>query len=280
MPVPVGPNYPSLESLMNTVRAICNDSFAGMTGTAGEGQILADVVPGTTVNNPFILNHLNSAIREVYRKLRNNSTPTLIQDNYILLNLDIISGPLGAGMPDPTIQTYLDNTGYFYGTTYDTTIALPKDLLLPLRLWERLSGTTDTFIPMHQAIDGLPPSWQTDRLENWEWRTDRLNFMGATTPRDIRIRYQGVFPQFFTASMQFAATYVPIMDCEDAVAYLCAKRIAVALGSQAATSLGADAATHLYDLKNQQVRAMQQKHYVRRAFDDMDASGDLNEYGI
>lgn len=279
---PVGPNYPSLETLMNTVRAICNDSFSGATSTAGEGQILTDQVPGTTVNNPFILNHLNSAIREVYRSLRNTSTPTLIQDNYILEGLDIVEGSQGQGVPDPTIQTYLDNTGYWYGTAYDNSLILPKDLLMPIRLWERLSDTTDTFVDMYEAVDGLPSAWQNDRLVYWEWRGDRINFLGATTERDIRIRYQGVFPQFFTATMSFASTYVPIIDCEDAVAYLCAKRIAVALGAsqQSIASMTADSQKHLFDLRNQQVRRMQQKKYSRRAFDDLDSSADLTEYGI
>lgn len=277
------PNLPSLETILNLVRAICNDSFAGATNTPGEGQILTDsvTVSNTSYNNPFLLNLLNSAIRQLYRKLRNVGTPTLISDNYILEGIPVIDGSQGSAVADPTIQTYLDNNGYFDGTQYWTDFVLPADLLMPLLMWERSNGTNDTFIPMFQRTDGLPPQWQVDRLVNWEWRGDRLNFNGATTVRDIRLRYQAVFPTFFSANLNFSSTYVPIIDCEEFVACTTAAPIVRALGNpQAAADIRQEADVHLQDLRSEQVRRMQQKTYQRPGYDDSDTGQELDIYGI
>lgn len=281
MPIPAGPNYPSLAMVMNTVRAVCNDAFAGATSTPGEGQIITNQISGTTTNNPFVLNLLNSSIRELYRKLRIVGGPMLIQDNYILIGLDVVSGPQGPANPDPTIQTFLDNVGYWYGNAYDTALTLPSDLLMPLVLWERTSQTNDTFTPMQEQTDGLPPRNQNDRLTQWEWRSGRINFVGATTPRDIRIRYEGVFPQFFASSLNFSATYIPIQDCEDFVAYTTASKIVFALSNPAmAQALDAKAQQHLFDLRNQDVRRKQQVTYKRRPYNDSDTAQELDVYGI
>lgn len=284
MPVlqPTGdPNYPSIETIANMVRAIVNDTFAGWSNTPGEGQIVTDQVTNTAINNPFLLNHLNSAIRELYRKLRNVGGPALIQDNYILENLDPIDGPLGPSIPDPTIQTYIDWNGYWYGTTYDTALTLPSDMLSPIKLWERQSGTTDTFMEMTEAADGLGPASQIGRLQQWEWRSGRINFHGATTQRDIRIRYFGILPQFFASDLNYSSTYIPIVDCEDFVAYKTAEKVAFALGNpQAAASLAQTAMGHLFDLKNEEVRRMQQRTYRRRPYNDADTANELDVYGI
>jgi hypothetical protein len=287
MPIPTGPNYPSLETIANMVRSICNDSFAGATGTPGEGIVLPDqlTTPPNT-NNPLLLNHLNSSIRELYRKLRNVKVPTLIQDNYLVENLPPINGPLGPSQPDPTVQQWLDNAGFWDGSEYWTDLTpnsvLPTDLLLPLKIWERTSDTTDTFTQMQEVQDGLPPRDQTGRLVQWEWRADRINFLGAVGNRDIRLRYVGVFPQFFTADLDFTNTFVPIMDCEDFVAYKTAEKITLALGGagEIVASLMQTAANHLFDLRNEQVRRMQRVTYQRQAYNDSDTAQELDPYGI
>ena len=285
MQLPNSPNLPSLELIANQVRAICNDAFAGSTGTPGEGQIITDEVesPATSadVPNPLLLVHLNSSIRTLYRKLRIVSTPTLIADNFILFNCPVVNSAYGPSVPNPAIQMYLDNNGFWDGLEYNNLLKLPTDMLQPIRLWERTATTQDTFQNMQQATDGLPPRDQTDRFTQWEWRGDRLNFVGCTQNRDLRIRYEAVFPTFFSPSIQFPATYIPIMDCEDYVAYETAQKIAMALGnSPASMALEAAAKEHLFDLRNDRVRRMQFTSYRRPAYNDGDAGQELDVYGI
>lgn len=277
----INPNFPTLEKIMNLVRAICNDSFAGATNTPGEGQVLTDNVPGTTTNNPWVLNLLNSAIRDLYRKLRIIATPSLIEDNYILFNVPVLNTPAGPGVPDPSVQTYLDNIGYWDGMEYWNNLKLPTDMLAPLRLWERTTGTTDTFIPMNEMEDSLPPGTQVDRLVNWEWRKGRLNFNGATTPRDVRIRYQALLPQFFAPNQNFATLYIPVLDCEDYVAYHMAAQVTLSLGNpQVAQMIDVKLQDVLGDIRNERVRRMQRVNYRRRAYNDSDTAQELDVYGI
>jgi hypothetical protein len=285
MQIPAGPNLPSLELIANQVRAICNDAFAGSTGVPGEGQIITDQVvsPATSTNvaNPLLLSHMNSAIRTLYRKLRLVATPTLIADNYVLFNCPVINGMYGPNVPDPSTQMHLDNVGFWDGQAYTNTLKLPPDMLQPIRLWERTSTTQDTFQSMNESLDGLPPRDQTDRFVQWEWRGDRINFVGCTQNRDLRIRYEAVFPQFFLPSTNFVNTYVPIMDCEDYVAYEAAQKIAFALGAAPASmALEMSAKEHLFDLRNNRVRRMQQNTYRRAGYNDGAAGQELDVYGI
>jgi hypothetical protein len=284
MQIPAGPNLPSLELIANQVRAICNDAFAGTTGTPGEGQIITDEVEnGSSVEvaNPLLLFHMNSSIRTLYRKLRLVATPTLIADNFIISNTPIINGAYGAGVPDPATQMHLDYVGFWDGSGYQSNLKLPPDLLQPIRMWERTAGSQDTFQNMTQAMDGLPPRGQTDRFTQWEWRGDRFNFVGCTQNRDLRVRYEAVFPQFFSSTQDFQTSYIPIIDSEDYVAYETAQKICLALGNpQISSVLEAAAKEHLFDLRNNRVRRMQQVTYRRQAYNDADTSQELDVYGI
>jgi hypothetical protein len=122
MAIGTATTYPSVLDCMNLARSLVNDTLAGATGTSGEGQILTD-------NAPFTVPFLNSAIRWLYRKLGNNGVATVIQDNYILTGLGPVNGPLGSAEPDPSVQVNISYSGYFDGTTIDTTLKLPQSTL-------------------------------------------------------------------------------------------------------------------------------------------------------
>ncbi len=52
----------------------------GATGTVGEGQIIVD----NQNISVKLINAMNEAIRQTFRKLRTVGDPTLIADNYIV----------------------------------------------------------------------------------------------------------------------------------------------------------------------------------------------------
>lgn len=65
---------------------------------------------------------------------------------------------------------------------------LPSDLIYPIELGERRSGSDDNYTLMHET------EWEmdreaTDHLEVWTWREESLWFVGATTDRQLLIRY-------------------------------------------------------------------------------------------
>jgi hypothetical protein len=269
--IPQASGSTSLETIMNLVRSLVNDTQAGATNTPGEGQIFTDNPSISPFTQPF----LNSSIREVYRELRNVGEPVLIKDNIILTNLPIINSPTnGLGQVDPAVQTVLGPTGYFDGVQYWPNFVLPADMLYPTKLWERTTGTNDVFHLMDAPSGGLDSAMQGPYLKQWEWRNTNLNFRGATQPVDIRMRYYCSLPQFFSQTLDFSTTYVPIPDCTDAVAYLTAVKYARMLGSPGLADLLAESKNQMFQLKNANVRRMQHQDFARIPFGN--SSGDIN----
>jgi len=256
--IPAG--YGSLETIMNLVRALVNDSQAGATGTPGEGQILTD----NDAISPFTQPFLNSSIRELYRELRNVGQPTLLKDNVIITGITPVNSPAnGLGSPDPAVQVFLGFVGYFDGLTMNSNLLLPADVIVVERVWERETNTNNHFVPMVQPEFGLPSRAQTRFLAQWEWRNDSIWMVGSTDTRDLRLRYWCALPQFFSPTLDFASTYVPILDCIDAVAYKTAVKYATMLGSPGLADLKTEAALQMFQLKNSNVRRMQSIDYTR-----------------
>lgn len=68
------------------------------------------------------------------------------------------------------------------------TLTLPSDFLEPIKLKERLSGSSETYIDMvEKAFE--PDTDQTDNLRFWAYREEAINFVGATTARQILLFY-------------------------------------------------------------------------------------------
>jgi hypothetical protein len=88
------------------------------------------------------------------------------------------------------------------------------------------------------------------------------------------MRYYGSLTQFFSPTLDFASTYVPILDCTDAVAYKVAVMYARMLGSPGLPDLITEAKEQMWQLKNQVTRRNQSIDYRRRPFGNSD--GDLN----
>jgi hypothetical protein len=262
----------SLSTIMLLARSLVNDTQAGLTNTPGEGQIL--------VNNaavaPFTLQFLNSAIRQMYRELRNVSDPVLIQDNVIIYGLPPVNSLLsGVGGPNSTVQQVLSTTGFFDGLVQWPNFLLPSDMIYPERLWERQTGSNLSFQPMTQSKFGLEPRAQAPWLQTWEWRNNNINFNGATEQRDIRMRYYMQLPQFFSPTMDFTATYVPVLDCVDAIAYKIAVMYARMLGSPGLPDLIQEAASQMFALKNAVTKRAQSITYFREPYGHSDSSYEM-----
>jgi hypothetical protein len=261
----------SLLTIMNYARALVNDSQAGATGTIGEGQILVDDPTIAAFTQPMLM----ASIRELYRELRNVGDPTLIRDNVIVQNLPIVDSPVnGPGGPDPAVQTFLSFDGYFDGVQMHSQYLLPSDMIYPEKVWERQTGTNDNFGQMTQSRFGLPSRPQYPTLGEWEWRENKIWFVGSTQNRDIRMRYYAQLPQFFSSTLNYETTFVPIIDCTDAVAYKVAVKYARMLGSPGLQDLVSEAKEQMFQLKNAVTRRAQSIEYNRIPYGHSD--GDLN----
>jgi hypothetical protein len=266
--VPAGPSppapggYPSLDSIMQLVRVFLNDWQAGVTGTPGEGQITTN----SPTLSPQTLPALNSAIRELYRELRNIGAPRLIRDN-VQANLPV-NGLTGCG-----VQTFLSFNGYFDGLTLQPSPVLPSDMLFPVELWEQQTGQALPFVRMSQPQFGLPSRNQTFALGEWEWREDQLNFVGTLSPVTIRMRYMAALTQF-PINTVFASTFIPVLDCEEVVAYKTAYKIGFAMDglTPAIADLKQSAIDAMTALKLQNIRRQQTQEFDRSPY----ASGTTN----
>lgn len=259
---PLNSGDTSLLTISNLIRSLINDTQAGINGISGEGQIWTD---SSTVS-PFVQPFLNSAIRALYRELRNCGDPALIFDSVNIFGLTPINGANGLGNPDPATQVYISQGGYYDGQTINNLLALPSNVMYMEKLWERENGTNNSFTPMHQAQGGLPSRPQTPTLCEWEWRNNNINMVGSTGIRDVRMRYWGSLPTFFSPTLDFASTFVPIIDSTDALAYKAATMYARMLGSPGLADLAAEARQQMFELKNAVTKRAQSIEYHRQPY--------------
>lgn len=267
MPTVIAPltNYPTLEDVANLLRTLVNDDGAGLTGTVGEGQIVVDNQQVSTK----ALNSINSALSWLYTSLGNIGDPTLVFDNYIVLNLPVVHGVNGVGSPDPSAQVQLGYAGFFDGTSWNSNYRLPANMLEPTQIWQRVTSTNLPFTVVPQAQDGLQPVWQGNRLGEWEWRQDGVWFNGAIQNCDIRMRGRLKLPTFRGPNLNFAVTYIPIQNCVNAVAYKAAGIIESSLSNpDGAQGRSAEADQYLFLLRNTKVRRAQGVPYHRPGYQE------------
>lgn len=167
----------------------------------------------------FILQAINSAARYVAREMRNRGKTTLIEDDY-KVTIPAITAQ------DPTLQVFLTYTGITGNVPPANSPFLPPQLMEPLRISERPAGETCDFVPMHDASEdgGLPYVLQGARLKMWEWREDKICFLGATQDTDIIIRFSAV-PNIFSLTDGEISGSLGDVDALDAVGYYAASQL-------------------------------------------------------
>jgi hypothetical protein len=226
MPVVGSSAYNTAGQITSLVRSLLNDAA---------GNLFTDGV---------LLPYATSAYRKVQRALANVQSGTFLSDD-VLLVVSAVSAV------DPSVQVSIT----------DATAPpnqLPTDLLVPLKLWERASGSSDDFVEMTDLTNhgGLPSQPQGVNLEYWEWRADGIYFSGATQDTQIRLRYEKSYPDFVDATSP-----VLIRNAQEAIAYFTAAMAAAARGAPQAARWDEAGADALEDLL---VRATQREQYSGR----------------
>jgi hypothetical protein len=265
--------YPNIQSVTNLVRSLVQDDMAGATDTLGEGQVFVD----DTTLSVTMSNFFNSGLRTLCRKLRTSTGPTLIYDNILVLNVPpLVSPTQGSAAPDPGVQVCLSYVGYFNGLTYNSNCSLPANCLMVERMWERVSGSNDDFRPMSQPPQGLPSRYQNVYNLYWEWRNDAVWMPGSIQTMDFRLRYQGQLVTLYANGINTATTYIPINDCQDALAGLIIKEIGIRQGAAVLPAVLDWANEQISDFLNEQTKRNQGMPYHVIPFGDGDSSDSLN----
>lgn len=245
MPVLVTSAYVTVESATNLIRAIINDM---LLSTAGE--IFTD-------NANFAFPLLNDSLEWFQNEVNNHGITTFEKETFLTGITPAVFNPAN----DPGQQVNISDTGYFDGTNNNATPQVPVDLLVPLRLWERQTGSSDNWSPMAQRPDGLPSQTPSDRFSIWEWRQDGLYMPGATQTNDLRLRYTG--------SHALLATVNDTLLFRGAVGPIAYKTAAVFLSSKnpdAAKAAAAEAIMRVSQLSTRSARMKQREVNSRRSY--------------
>lgn len=122
------------------------------------------------------------------------------------------------------------------GVNFTTTPVLPPDLVTPLWISERQTGTCDPFpCPdepnMELYIDGLPRNNQKYYFNGcWEWRGEVIYYPGATQSVDFLIRYRKNLPDILDVGNQRWFTQpVQMVRCQDPLSWWLVVEVATAV---------------------------------------------------
>jgi hypothetical protein len=244
--VPVVPSsaFDTAGDVLNRIRTILNDSeIAG-----------GDVITNTA---PFAFDLVNAGYETVQRQLAQSGDETNLTTAWLI-------GLPAMPVVDPEGRMIVDDTGtsIIYPTpasdVFFLTPQLPTDLVVPVRLWERQTGTTNfTGGPMKQPSRGLLNLDQQTYLIDWEWKADGLRFRGALQSQDVKIEYEKKLPKLAAPTDP-----VPIRGVLNAAAYHSALIFAQARGGTISPAAKAHADEEVSSLRFLNTRRRQ--HIQRR----------------
>lgn len=214
MPVlaPGASPYPLVSFIMNLARARTNDAQNDISG-----DLLAN-------DQPYTLTFLNQAWRWLQTKLANTGVETAIH-TAVIYNLPVTL------TQDTALECFVNVKGCSDGTNEYNTPTLPEDIILPLEVGMRMSGTTNTFCKMESATGGLP-HWFDPHV--YDWRGDAMYYYGFQYQTDLKIRYSAFLPPL---DLLDPLAVAPIMYCEDALAARVGLEYANSRGGAGATLL-------------------------------------------
>ncbi|HTD21852.1 MAG TPA: hypothetical protein VK738_04315 [Terriglobales bacterium] len=230
--VPFG-QFDNAGTIATHAQALLNDQGANLyvavaMGTQAAGQI--NLIP-----------YMNVAYRKIQRSLANIGSTVFTEDDvYAII-------PAMTAVDPSAVVTYQP----------------PGDLLNPLKLWERQSGSSDDFVEMIDMTErgGLPSQMQGPALGFWEWRVDAIYFIGATQDRQIRLRYQKQLPDLIDSTSP-----VLIRSCRNALTFFTAALASQSRGSPLARDWDAAGQDALNAILSRDIRSRQRSPVRRRPY--------------
>lgn len=248
--------YNTAEDVLVRLRTIMNDS------EVQGGDVLTD-------SAPFAFDLLNSGFERVQLELAKVGVEVSVETVWLI------------GLPsmptvDPEARLVVadDGTHIVYpngvgNADYDTP-TLPTDMILPLKLWERQTGTTTFPNEMRQPNGGLLEMNQMQFLVDWEWQTDELRFRGALQSQDVKLKYERAL-----AKLAAPGDPVPIRGVVNAAAYFAAYRFAQSRGGMIAPQFKQEANEEIFLLQQLSTRRRQRKQVRRKPYSGRSGRGHI-----
>ena len=133
--------------------------------------------------------------------------------------------PVSPSALDPATECGISWAGCSDGATQYTTPALPSNLMTPLWMSERWSGSMQPFpSPQRPNMigrpDGLDKFTKTNYNRVWQWRGEVIYYPGSLQTEDFWIYYQSYFPDIVDVSTTpWFMQNVPIIRCQEALSH-------------------------------------------------------------
>lgn len=211
------------------------------------GDILSD-------SQPYVFEMLEGCYEDLQDRLMQVGVNTYYK-YWTVLGLGAVTSA------DPTTQVKLQYTGYYDGTNNNANPTLPSDLLEPLEIWERQTGSTFAWKPMKVASDSISTRPQIKTFNIWDWETDVLYLPGATQSNDLKIK--GLL---YAPVLTGPTSPVLVARCTNALAALMIEAAADMRGGAGAEIFGPKAQKYIDQIINRTVQKDQRAVFVRQPF--------------
>lgn len=247
--IPVPPSnlgyQDTVETVLVATRAMINDAIAS---TAGD--VLKD-------DQPFTQTYFQLAYRRFQEKLADKGY-SRNKRRSVLHQMPVL------GSIDPGSEYWVSWTQCFDGANFWASPTLPTDLIVPIKLAERVSGTNAGFAPMTLWIDGLPSQVKQWRNRVWEWRSDTVFMPGSQMAMDIEIWYLAYMPDIVSVgTTAWTSQPIPFQRALDPLASLMAYEVCNARGDADANIFETRADAGINRMFNRDVKQKQRTN-IRR----------------
>ncbi len=190
--VPSGPASPfaSIQDVMNTARQRVNDMH-----NDASGDLLTNNAP-----------YAQTLLTDAWTWLQDQCADAGVEANTSEVALYGLPARVTS---DITQQAYVSWTGCSDGVGVYDTPALPQDLIIPMDIYRRSSGSNGDMVPMYQGVGGLPRRLDCNA---YDWRGNSLYFYASQASQDFLIRYAAYFPDLDLTQPQYP---VPMRGCKE-----------------------------------------------------------------
>jgi len=247
MPVLPSTGYNTVEDVLNLLRVICDDS------EIAAGDVITDTAP-------FTFTLLNGAYRRVQSELAAVGIETLT-DYATMIGFPImpVADPEGRMLINDEGTQIIYPSGV--GNAFYLTPQLPTNLVRPLKLWERQTGTTNFTQPMILAPNEIFGMSQQSFFVDYEWTGDSIVTRGALQSQDIKMKYEKTLP-----ALAAPTDPVPIRGVPNCAAYYAAMIFVASRGGAILQEFKATALDEIELYKARNSRMRQRKQTRRRPY--------------
>lgn len=240
--MPLPPPQPTMptdtvDSVLNLVRSKMLDTIGSLAG-----DILQD-------SQPFMQEYTNAGWRELQFFLATLGY-SVFKQPFLGLAYPVVDSVDPALWTSLTWSAFTNCSGTEVAPPYVT--VLPQNMILPLRIGERLTGSQSSFQPMQMAKDYLPEPRKGPYNGWWLWENNTLYMPGSIYSMDLRMELAIYLPDFITqGDLEWQNQPVPIMRAKTALAYFIADEVVQAREdlSGSFTAKAQQAARQIYNIE-------------------------------